>query len=62
MFGALINSTYLCIEQLVILIYIYHFPRGNLSVKIDSFFLYTCILPLHQNTDSPSLDSNHDDL
>ena len=26
--------------QLVILIYIYHFPKGNLSVKIDYLFSF----------------------
>lgn len=31
---------YLCTVQLVILIYIYHFPNGNLSVKIDFLFVY----------------------
>lgn len=31
--------SYLCIGQLVILIYIYHFPSRNPSVKIGSFFL-----------------------
>lgn len=34
------NNDYLCIEQLVILIYIYHFPRRKLSVKM-AFFLFT---------------------
>ena len=46
---------YLCITQLVILIYIYHFPNGNRSVKIDSLFFmpYCFILP------SLSFQSDH---
>lgn len=35
MFCTLGYNAYLCTVQLVILIYIYHFPKANLSVKID---------------------------
>ena len=40
MFCTLGYNAYLCTVQLVILIYIYHFPKGNLSVKIDYLFSF----------------------
>ena len=40
MFGVLKQKHYLCTRQLVILIYIYHFPMSYPSVRIDNSFSF----------------------